>query len=33
MLSPKDYENFFIGLSSDGIKQYQSSLMERLSSE
>ena len=30
MLSPQDYENFFIGLTSDSMKQYQSSLMERL---
>ena len=33
MLSPQDYENFFIGLSSDSMKQYQSSLMERLVSD
>ena len=33
MLSPKDYENFFIGLASDSMKQYQSSLMEHLLAE
>ena len=33
MLSPKDYENFFIGLASDSMKHYQSSLMEHLLSE
>jgi type III restriction enzyme len=31
MLSPQDYENFFIGLSNDSMKQYQSALMEKLS--
>jgi type III restriction enzyme len=30
MLSPQDFENFFIGLSSDSMKQYQSALMEKL---
>lgn len=30
MLSPQDYETFFIGLTSDSMKQYQSSLMVRL---
>jgi type III restriction enzyme len=30
MLSPQDYETFFIGLTSASMKQYQSSLMERL---
>jgi type III restriction enzyme len=30
MLSPLDYENFFIGLTNDSIKQYQSTLMEKL---
>jgi type III restriction enzyme len=30
MLSPQDYESFFIGLTSASMKQYQSSLMERL---
>jgi type III restriction enzyme len=30
MLSPQDYENFFIFLSGDSIKQYQSKLMEKL---
>ena len=30
MLSPLDYGNFFIGLASDTLKQYQSTLMERL---
>ena len=30
MLSPQDYETFFIGLTSDSMKQYQSSFMERL---
>jgi type III restriction enzyme len=30
MLSPQDYESFFIGLKSDTIKQYQTSLMEKL---
>lgn len=33
MLSPSDYENFFIGLSDDSVKAYQSSLMERLSDQ
>ena len=33
MLGPKDYENFFAGLSSDSVKKYQSSLMEKLSPE
>jgi hypothetical protein len=31
MLGPLDYENFFISLKGDSIKQYQSSLMEKLS--
>jgi type III restriction enzyme len=31
ILSPLDYENFFIGLASDSLKQYQSTLMEKLS--
>jgi len=31
MLSPSDYESFFIALSSDSMIQYQSTLMERLS--
>jgi type III restriction enzyme len=30
MLSPVDYENFFIGLSSGSVKQYHGSLMEKL---
>lgn len=30
ILSPQDYENFFIGLTNDSMKQYQSALMERL---
>jgi len=30
ILSPYDYENFFIGLSTDSMKQYQSGLMQRL---
>lgn len=30
MLSPEDYKNFFIGLNGGSIKQYQSSLMEKL---
>jgi type III restriction enzyme len=30
MLSPVDYENFFIGLSSGSLKQYHGSLMEKL---
>ena len=30
MLSPQDYENFFISLTGDSIKQYQSTLMEKL---
>jgi type III restriction enzyme len=33
MLSPQDYENFFIGLTGSSIKQYQSSLMEKLKLE
>lgn len=31
MLSPSDYESFFIALSSDSMIQYQSTLMEKLS--
>jgi type III restriction enzyme len=30
MLSPQDYENFFMGLTSDAMKQYQSKLMAKL---
>jgi type III restriction enzyme len=30
MLSPQDYENFFIALTGGSIKQYQSKLMEKL---
>ena len=30
MLSPQDYEKFFISLTGDSIKQYQSTLMEKL---
>ena len=30
MLSPQDYENFFIAVGGDSIKQYQSKLMEKL---
>lgn len=30
MLSPQDYENFFMGLTSDSVKQYQSKLMTKL---
>lgn len=30
MLSPQDYENFFIGLTGDAMKQYQSKLMTKL---
>jgi type III restriction enzyme len=30
MLSPQDYENFFIGLTSNSVKQYQTTLMEKL---
>jgi type III restriction enzyme len=30
MLSPQDYDNFFISLTGDSIKQYQSQLMEKL---
>ena len=30
MLGPQDFENFFVGLVSDTVKQYQSSLMEKL---
>lgn len=30
MLSPSDYENFFISLTNDRVKEYQSSIMERL---
>ena len=30
MLSPQDYENFFTGLTSDAMKQYQSKLMSKL---
>jgi type III restriction enzyme len=33
MLGPNDFESFFIGLASDSMKQYQSSLMEKLVSE
>ena len=33
MLSPQDYENFFISLTGDSVKQYQSTLMERLASD
>lgn len=33
MLSPKDYENFFIGLASGSMKQYRASLMEHLLAE
>lgn len=33
MLSPRDYEEFFIGLAGDSMKQYQSSLMEHLLDE
>ena len=33
MLSPQDYEHFFIGLKSDSIKQYQSSLMDKLEAD
>jgi type III restriction enzyme len=32
VLNPSDYENFFIALKNDSIKQYQSTLMERLES-
>ncbi len=32
MLGPQDFENFFLGLKSDAVKQYQSSLMEKLAS-
>lgn len=32
MLGPHDFENFFVGLASDSVKQYQSSLMEKLAS-
>jgi hypothetical protein len=28
MLSPQDYESFFIGLTGNSVKQYQSILME-----
>lgn len=31
MLSPQDYESFFIGLTGNSVKQYQSILMENLS--
>lgn len=33
MLSPQDYENFFIGLANETMKQYQSKLMEKLITE
>ena len=33
MLSPQDYENFFIGLTNETMKQYQSKLMEKLMTE
>ena len=33
MLSPQDYENFFISLKGDSIKQYHSTLMEKLGSD
>jgi len=33
MLSPQDYENFFMGLTSGAMKQYQSKLMTKLASE
>lgn len=33
MLSPSDYENFFISLSGNSVKKYQSTLMERLFSD
>jgi type III restriction enzyme len=33
ILSPLDYENFFIGLTSSSLKQYQGSLMEKLASD
>jgi type III restriction enzyme len=33
ILSPLDYENFFIGLTSSSLKQYQGSLMAKLASD
>ena len=33
ILSPLDYENFFIGLTGSSLKQYQGSLMEKLASD
>ena len=33
MLSPQDYESFFIGLTGNSVRQYQSILMENLSDQ
>ena len=33
MLSPQDYESFFIGLTGNSVRQYQSTLMENLSDQ